>query len=94
MAEIDGICLNGFSEPVTIDELRRTRYADIPNTPGIYLIINASGGAPRFLVKSTGGWFKRKDPSYSPDVVKKSWIEGARVVYVGIPCFARPAFTR
>lgn len=74
MAEIDGICLSGFAEPVTIDELRRTRYADIPNTPGIYLIINASGCAPRFLVKSTGGWFKPKDPSYSPEVVRKSWI--------------------
>jgi hypothetical protein len=68
----------------SLGELRRTRYADIPNSPGIYLIINASCSAPRFLVKSTGGWFKRKDPSYSPDIVLKSWIEGAHVVYVGM----------
>lgn len=84
MPEIDGICLEGFSEPVTIDELRRTRYVGIPDTPGTYLVIRASEITPRFLVKSTGGWFKRKDPSYSPEVVPKSWIEGAHIVYVGM----------
>jgi hypothetical protein len=83
-SHIDGICLEGLSAPVTIAELRRTHYGGIPNSPGVYLILQASDTAPRFLAKSTGGWFKRKDSGYPPEVVRENWIKGARVVYVGM----------
>ena len=83
LSRIDGICLEGFSEPVTIDELRRTRCSGILKSPGIYLIVRTSDRRPRFLVQSTGGWFKGKDPSYPLEVVRANWIQGAHVVYVG-----------
>jgi hypothetical protein len=84
LPHIDGICMEGFTEPVTIDELRRTRYSVVPNSPGIYLILSASDSRPGFLAVSTGGWFKRKDPSYPSETVCGNWIEGARVVYIGM----------
>ena len=84
MPSLDGICLDGFSEPITIDELRRTRYAGLPEIPGIYVIIRSSDRRPRFLLNSTGGWFKGKDPSYPYEVVCDSWVEAAHVMYVGM----------
>jgi hypothetical protein len=38
---------------------------------------------PEFLQKSTGGAFKKKDPSCPPEFVREKWVQGARVVYVG-----------
>ena len=81
---IDGICTGGFSEPVTIDQLRSTRCSGIPAKPGVYVITFESGDEPLFLNESTGGWFKGQNPSYSPDVVERNWVKGASVVYVGM----------
>jgi len=81
---IDGISLDGFSEPITIDELHQTRCRKVPEKSGIYVIIRPSDSAPRFLRKSTGGVFKGLDPSYPFAVVRENWVEGAHVVYVGM----------
>ena len=81
---IDGISLDGFSEPITIDELRQTRCRKVPEKSGIYVIIRPSDSAPHFLRKSTGGWFKDLDPSYPPKVVHANWVNGAHVMYVGM----------
>jgi type I restriction enzyme S subunit len=81
---IDGISLDGFSEPITIDELRQTRCAKVPGKSGIYVVIRPSDSAPHFLRKSTGGWFKGLDPSYPLAVVHENWVESAHVMYVGM----------
>lgn len=81
---IDGISLDGFSEPVTIDELRRTRYVGVPEAPGVYVIERSSVSEPNFLHKSTGGWFKGLDPSYPFGVVRENWVDGVHVMYVGM----------
>jgi hypothetical protein len=83
LTHIDGICLDGFSEPTSINDLHRSFCSCVPSTPGTYLITRTSNRNPDFLPKSPAGWFKRKDPSYSPEVVQANWIQGARVVYVG-----------
>ena len=80
---IDGISLDGFSEPVSIGTLHETRCSAVPQDPGIYLIERDSDGVPEFLQKSTGGAFKKKDPSCLPEFVRDKWVQGARVVYVG-----------
>ncbi len=84
MLHIDGICMEGFSEPASIAELRAARYGSIPVTPGVYLIIHAFADKPCILPVSTGGWFKGKEPAYPADIVNESWVEGAHVVYVGM----------
>jgi len=80
---IDGICLDGFSEPISIDVLSETRCSGVSQSPGIYLIVRIPDSTPDFLCQSTGGWFKGQDPSDPLDVVRANWVEGARVVYVG-----------
>jgi hypothetical protein len=84
LLHIDGICMDSFSEPVAIEELRRTRYIGIPESPGVYVIVRVADGRSSFLAASSGGWFKGKDPSYPLGVASESWVEGARVLYVGM----------
>jgi hypothetical protein len=81
---IDGICLEGFSEPVSIDALRAGRYSSVPKEPGIYMVIRASDSQPCFLDQSTGGWFKGRDPSYDYASIRQSWVDGAQILYVGM----------
>jgi hypothetical protein len=82
-ASVDGISLEGFSEPVSVGILRETRCSGVPQHSGIYLVLRMSDCPPKFLVKSTGGAFKKKDPTCSADFVFENWIEGAHVVYIG-----------
>jgi hypothetical protein len=84
LLHIDGICLDGFSQPITIDELRRTRCSGVPESPGAYLIVRSSDSTPDFLSVSTGGWFKGQDPNAPLDVVRAHWVQGAHVLYVGM----------
>jgi len=83
VASIDQVSIAGFSDPITIAELRRTDCASVPTHTGIYLIERDSDGVPRFRVKSTGGWFNGLDPDCPPNLVKAKWVTGAHLVYVG-----------
>ncbi len=82
MKFIDHICIDGFSDPVTIAELFRTSCAKVPMDTGIYLIECISGQKPGYF-PSTGGKFKGKDPNYSEDVFLSNWVDGANIVYIG-----------
>jgi hypothetical protein len=83
LKNLDGICLDSFSEPISIGALRKSRCSGVPREPGVYVILRASDRMPEFLRKSRGGWFKGKDPSVPLDEVRTQWVKGAHVVYVG-----------
>jgi hypothetical protein len=82
-ASLDGISLDNFSDPISIGTLRETRCSAVPPRSGIYLIVRISDCLPEFLEKSTGGAFKKRDPGCLPEFVRKNWVQGAHVVYVG-----------
>jgi len=52
MSSIDGVCLDGFSEPVTIHDLRRIRCASNPKGPGICVVSMSSEWQPTFILVS------------------------------------------
>lgn len=81
--KIDGISLDGFSEATEIGALWKTRCWTVPRDCGVYLIIRDSESTPEFLPESTGGRFKKREPTCVAQFVRDNWIEGARVVYVG-----------
>jgi hypothetical protein len=80
---IDGISLKSFSQPISIDALRKSHCSMVPSDFGIYLIMRTSDRVPNLLPKSTGGWFKGRDPNCLPEFVRTKWVPGAYVVYVG-----------
>jgi hypothetical protein len=83
MASIDEVSIAGFSEPVTLVELRETRCASVPAHAGIYLIERELESSPQFRIPSTGGWFKGQDPNCALDIVDAKWVGGARIHNIG-----------
>lgn len=55
----------------------------VPQSPGIYVVLKPEGFEPKFLAKSVGGRFKRRDPSLLQSVLKTEWVEDADVLYIG-----------
>lgn len=72
----------GFAGGKTIARLQLT-CKDVPKTPGIYLIARKSRKPVRFLPRSTGGRFKRRDPTVSVDKLRKRWLSAPVVLYIG-----------
>lgn len=56
---------------------------DIPDEPGVYVVIRTSGSDPQFLVEGTGGFFKGKNPNISIQELKVNYVEDAQTVYIG-----------
>ena len=74
----------GFQGFVTVADLRSDRCATVPHDPGVYVVLLPSAVAKvSFLRKSTGGWFKGKDPTVDAAVLRSKWVDGATVVYLG-----------
>jgi hypothetical protein len=72
----------GFGGWVTFEELAKL-LATVPQTGGVYIVVQAAKSQPRFLRSNPGGRFKGQDPTVAADALKANWVEGAEVVYVG-----------
>jgi hypothetical protein len=57
--------------------------SSVPAEPGVYMVVRPDAAPPRFLSSSCAGWFKRKDPSVSVELLEQAWLPGATVVYIG-----------
>jgi hypothetical protein len=57
--------------------------AEVPDTRGIYLVARKSRSPVLFLPESTGGHFKRRDPTVSEEKLRKRWLLDTVLLYVG-----------
>lgn len=73
----------GFLGFETIRSMRERRLSSVPSHPGVYAVLRSEQDAPRFLLSSTGGWFKGQDPSDPLAVLEKKWLTASTVVYIG-----------
>jgi hypothetical protein len=80
---IDSIRQCGFEGFVTISALRESKCNDVPDVPGVYLVLRTSTTLPEFLVESTGGHFKGKDPTVLISELELNWVEDALVLNIG-----------
>ena len=61
-----------------------TNYLDtVPRQSGVYLVLNPTPEAPKWLSKSVGGHFKGEDPTVTSIYLEKNWVNGANILYVG-----------
>lgn len=74
---------NGFVGNFTISELRAGRLHQVPTEAGVYVVFRSELLPPRFLRISTGGWFKKRDPSVSIERLQREWVPSAYVLYIG-----------
>ena len=83
MDTVDGIELHSFAPGSSVRGLGESGCSDVPNAAGVYVVIRAATGVPRFLPTSSAGRFKGLDPSYPEQMVSDAWVAGATLVYVG-----------
>lgn len=69
----------GFS---TIEDIRFRR-STVSVLPGVYVAYRQHLDEIEFLDKSTGGWFKGRDPSVRIEKLRGKWIDEAHVLYIG-----------
>ena len=54
-----------------------------PAVGGVYVITYGGSEPVAFAERSSGGWFKGRDPTVPRDALLANWVEGAEVVYIG-----------
>jgi hypothetical protein len=77
-----GLSNAGFRGFLPVRDLE-ARAAEIPAVPGVYAYLRESSDEPVFIERSPAGWFKAKDPTISVDELRRRWIAGCPVLYVG-----------
>ncbi len=80
---ITGLQNQGFEGFLTVADLRGGNFGDIPEVPGVYILVRECRSYPDFLEVGTGGHFKNRDPNKSVAELKKEWVEVALIVYIG-----------
>jgi hypothetical protein len=80
---IDELRQQGFGGFISVTSLQKSLCSDVPDLPGIYLVLNPERKPPDILEKSTGGQFKGKDPTVEISRLEDKWVDGALVVNIG-----------
>jgi len=58
-------------------------YGEVPQTGGIYVVVQTADTEPDFLASNPGGRFKGRDPTIDVSALEANWVDGAEVVYIG-----------
>ena len=71
---------DGFTGFRSLEQLDINR---VPRAPGLYVVLKPGGFERRFLAKSVGARFKKRDPSLPHPALEAEWVENADVLYIG-----------
>ena len=82
-AFVNALKMDMFNGFVRVFNLRGEALKDIPDVPGVYMVLRGSVERPDFLVRGSGGYFKGKDPNVPLSELCANWVEGANVLYIG-----------
>jgi hypothetical protein len=82
-ASIDDVRQGGFVGGVAISALRKSVCREVPDKPGVYLILRLDATTPTFLPIGTGAYKNGTDPNVGVGRLRSKWVEGAIVVNIG-----------
>jgi hypothetical protein len=82
-ATIDDIRHAGFVGEVIVSALQVSGCREVPDEPGVYLVLRPDARAPDFLHEGTGGRSKGKDPNVKVARLRTKWVEGTVVLNIG-----------
>jgi hypothetical protein len=81
--DIDDLRRRGFGGFVPLARLGRPEPQELPTRSGVYVVVREREGAPKFLERSGGGWWKRQDPTELIERLEREWVEGTPTLYIG-----------
>lgn len=55
----------------------------LPDSKGVYLVLNVTNKHCEFLTIGSGGYFKGKNPNVSIEELKTNWVNDTMVLYIG-----------
>jgi hypothetical protein len=55
----------------------------LPETKGVYLILNFDAKPISFLSTGTAGFFKKRNPNVTLELLNDNWITNSLVIYIG-----------
>lgn len=68
----------GFVGWVTFEAMI-SELGEVPQTGGVYVVIQAASAEPDFLDSNPGGRFKDRDPTADVSALEANWVDGAEV---------------
>jgi len=81
---VDELKGQGFTGFIKISELLKKGFNEIPESPGIYLVLHEGMETmPVFLASNPASRYKGKDPSVRMEELVAGWIEHTPLVYIG-----------
>ena len=82
MFKKDDFIENGFKGFYKVRDIREGR-ASIPPSKGVYIVYRDSVEYPQFLKLGTGGLYSGNNPNVEETKLKRKWVEGANLLYIG-----------
>ena len=83
MDSVEALTAAGFEGFVSVTDLLSQKCAQVPAAPGVYLVLRPDATPPRWLDRSTGYHFKRRNPGMSPGRLLETWLPAAILLYIG-----------
>jgi hypothetical protein len=82
-SSINSIRAAGFEGFCVIQDLQAGNCAEVPKSPGVYMVVREDPTIPAFTAASSGGHFKGKNPTVDVERLTTLWRAGAIVIYIG-----------
>jgi len=72
----------GFAGFFTIGQLHRSDCLEVPDEPGIYVVLARDSAPHGFLRRNTAPVWRGQDPTRAVEALGARWIEGAELLYI------------
>ncbi len=73
----------GFTRATPINQLRQSNCRQIPDRPGVYVVLRTAITEPEFLEESVGAHFRGRNPSLPVVSLSQQWVSRTAVIYIG-----------
>jgi hypothetical protein len=80
---VAGLRAMGFEGFGSVRDLRRDDCRSLPRENGVYVLVRAREGEPRFNGRGTAAFWRGQNPNVKVEELAAKWVPGAIVMYVG-----------
>jgi hypothetical protein len=79
---IETLRRQGFAGFLTVGQLHRRGCLEVPDEPGVYVVLARERAPHPFFTRSTAPVWRRRDPTVTIPTLAARWRQGATILYV------------